>query len=189
MAKVSRTERFEKFEDVLVIISDVTSLCDEKLVKKAMQIRVICMPNMMFEADYVEAYEPVSLETRFVLDNEDNQLNTHVYNEQRLVFRKGNEALKLFNVQNTLDDKVTDTELVVEADHIYRWTDKEEGCKLCRIHTFMMDEEPKIRGWHLRETEDFLRLEAPDHTDVLDFKFTENGFAVRRNGNTKCWTL
>ncbi len=189
MAKVSRTERFEKFEDTLVIVSDVTSLCEEKVVKKAMQIRVICMPNMMFEADYVEAYEPVSLETRFVLDNEDNQLNTHVYNEQKLVFRKGDEALKLFNAQNTVDSKVADTELNVEADHIYGWMDKEQGRKLWRVHTFMMDEESKIRKWHLKETEDFLRLEAPDHTDVLDFKFTENGFAVRRNGNTKCWTL
>ena len=189
MARVSRTERFEKFEDTLVIVSDVTSLCDEKVVKKAMQIRVICMPNMMFEADYVETCEPVSLETRFILNNEDNQLKNNVYHKQKLVFRRGAEALKLFNVQNTIDDKVSDTELVVEADHIYRWTGKEEGCKLCRIHTFMMDEEPKIQGWHLRETEDFLRLEAPDHTDVLDFKFTEDGFAVRRNGKTKCWTV
>lgn len=189
MAKVSRTERFEKFEDTLVIVSDVTSLCDEKLVKKAMQIRVICMPNMMFEADYVETCEPVQMETRFVLNNEDNLLKTNVYNKQKLVFRRGNEALKLFNVQNTIDDKASDTELVVEADYIYRWTDKAEGCKLCRIHTFMMDEEPKIPGWHLREMEDFLRLEAPDHIDVLDFKLTENGFAVRRNGKTKCWTL
>ncbi len=189
MAKVSRTERFEKFEDTLVIVSDVTSLYDEKVVKKAMQIRVICMPNMMFETDYVEAYEPASLETRFVLNNEDNQLKTNVYNKQKLVFRRGAEALKLFNVQNILDDKAMDTELVVEGDHIYRWVDKEEGYKLCRIHTFMMDEEPKIPGWHLRETEDFFRLEAPDHIDVLDFKLTENGFAVRRNGKTKCWTL
>lgn len=189
MARVSRTERFEKFEDTLVIVSDVTSLYEEKVVKKAMQIRVICMPNMMFEADYVETYEPASLETRFILNNEDNQLKTNVYNKQKLVFRRGAEALKLFNVQNTIEDKVSDTELVVEADHIYRWTDKEEGCKLCRIHTFMMDEEPKIPGWHLRETEDFLRLEAPDHMDVLDFKLTDDGFAVRRNGKTKCWTV
>ena len=189
MVKVSRTERFEKFEDTLVIVSDVTSLCEERFVKRAMQIRVICMPNMMFEADYVETNEPTSLETRFILNNEDNQLKTNVYNKQKLVFRRGAEALKLFNVQNIIDDTASDTELVVEANHIYRWADKAEGCKLCRIHTFMMDEEPKIPGWHLRETEDFLRLEAPDHIDVLDFKLTEDGFAVRRNGNTRCWTL
>ncbi len=189
MTKVSRTERFEKFEDTLVIISDVTSFCREKLIKKAIQIRIICMPNMMFEVDYVEANEPVSLETRFVLNNDDHLLKTHVYNQQKLVFRRGEDALKLFNVQNITDDKATDTELVVEADDIYRWTDKETGCKLCRIQTFMMDDEPKIRGWHLRETEDFFRLEAPDHTNVLDFKLTESGFEVRRNGNTKRWSL
>ena len=189
MARVSRTERFETFEDTLVIVSDVTSLYEEKVVKKAMQIRVICMPNMMFEADYVEAAEPISLETRFVMNNEDNQLNTHIYNEQKLVFRRENEALKLFNAQNMVDSRIADTDLIVEAEHIYRWLDKEEGRKLCRVHTFMMDEEPKIKGWHLIEKDEFLRLEAPERANVLDFRFTEAGFEVRRNGVIKSWTL
>lgn len=188
MRKVSRTERFEKFEDTIVIVSDTTSLYKE-VVKKAIQIRVICMPNMMIEADYVEAEEPVQLETRFVLDNEDNQLNTNIYNKQKLVFRKGDEALKLFNVQNTVEGKATDTELNVEAENIYSWIDEETGLKLCRVHTFMMDEEPNIKYWHLKEEGDYLRLEAPDHNDVLDFKFTESEFVLRRNGKTKCWTV
>ena len=39
------------------------------------------------------------------------------------------------------------------------------------------------------QEEDFIRLEAPDHENTLDFKFTEDGFAVRRKGSTGFWKL
>ena len=72
---------------------------------------------------------------------------------------------------------------------IYRWVCKEGGICQHRIHTFMMDEEKYIQKWHMRQVGEFIRLEAPDHVNTLDFKFTDNEFAVRRNDVTGVWEL
>lgn len=207
---VNNLQVFETFQDTWVVVSDAAELYGNKLVEKAVRIWVFCMPNMMFVADYVVAKEQLKLETNFVLNNEDNKLKTNVYNAHRLVFRRGSEALKLFNPINQVDGKDVETELLFDwtfAHHrygiqpnspgqgkegsglIYRWTCNEEGFVLKRLHTLMMDEEKNIKYWHMRQADDFIRLEAPDHENTLDFKFTEDGFAVRRKGQTKFWSL
>ena len=207
---INKLQVFEAFEDAWIIVSDAVKLYDKEYVEKAVRIWVFTMPNMMFVADYVVGKKPLKLETNFVLNNEDNKLKTNVYNAHRLVFRRGSEALKLFNPFNQVDGENVETELLFDwtfAHHrygiqpnsqgqakegsglIYRWTTNAEGYVLKRIHTLMMDEEKNIKYWHLREADDFIRLEAPDHENTLDFKFTENGFSVRRKGQTKAWEL
>ena len=201
---------FECFQDTLILVSDVAKLYESTKVEMAVRIWVICMPNMMFVADYILAKIPLCLETNFVLNNEDNKLLTHVYNTQRLVLRRGAEAMKLFMVLNSTDGKDTQTELVSDwtfAHHhssrqpnspeqvkegsgqIYRWTCKEKGLEHRRVHSLMFDEEKNIKWWHMIQEDDFIRLEAPDHENTLDFKFTEDGFAVRRKGSTGFWKL
>ena len=207
---INHLQVFEAFQDAWVAVSDAAALYAGDIVEKAIRIWVFCMPNMMFVADYVVSKEPLKLETSFVLNNEDNQLKTNVYNAHRLVFRRGTEALKLFNPMNLVDGKVVETELAYDwtyAHHqygiqpnspgqgkegsglIYRWTCGLEGRMLHRLHTFMMDEEKHIKYWHMKQVDDFIRLEAPDHENVLNFKFTEEGFAVCRKGQTKQWSL
>ena len=207
---VNELQVFEAFEDAWIIVSDAAKLYDKGCVEKAVRIWVFTMPNMMFVADYVVGKKPLKLETNFVLNNEDNKLKTNVYNAHRLVFRRGTEALKLFNPLNQVDGENVETELLFDwtfvhhrygiqpnsqgqakegSGLIYRWTTNAEGYVLKRIHTLMMDEEKNIKYWHLREADDFIRLEAPDHENTLDFKFTENGFSVRRKGQTKAWEL
>lgn len=201
---------FERFQDVWIIVSDAVKLYDTSIVEKAVRIWVVCMPNMMFVADYVVSKEPVRLETSFVLNNEDNKLRTNVHDTYRLVFRRGLEAMKLFHALNIVDGKESQAELVYDwtfAHHrassqpnqpgqakegsglIYRWVGKEEGHIHNRLHTFMMDEENRIQKWHMRKPDDFIRLEAPDLINTLDFKFTEEGFAVRRNNQVGFWSL
>ena len=205
---INRLQVFEAFQDGWIVASDAAKLYDS--MDQAVRIWVFCMPGMMFVADYVVSGEPLQLHTSFVMNNEDNKLKTNVYNAHRLVFRRGTEAMKLFNPLNLVDGREVETELAYDwtyAHHrygiqpnspgqgkegsglIYRWTCKEEGTELRRLHTLMMDEEKNIKYWHLRQADDFFRLEAPDHEDTLDFKFTEDGFAVRRKGQTKQWSL
>lgn len=183
---------------------------DRGPVKKAIRIWVICMPHMMFVADYVVSEEPLGLETNFVMNNEDNRLKTNVYNAHRLVFRRGSEAMKLFNGLNLVDGREVETMLSFDwtcvhhrygiqpnspgqgkegSGLIYRWSSPGEGLVHQRVHTLMMDEEKNIKYWHMRQADDFIRLEAPDHEDTLDFRFTKEGFAVRRKGQIRCWSL
>ncbi len=206
---VNKLQVFEEFQDVLILASDAAGLYDT-IIEKAVRIWVICMPNMMFVADYVVSNAPVRMDTNFVLNNEDNGLKTNVYNAHRLVFRRGTEAMKLFNPLNLVDGREAETELAFDwtyAHHrygiqpnapgqgkegsglIYRWTCKEQGKVLHRLHTLMVDEEKYIKYWHMKQAEEFIRLEAPDHGNVLDFKFTGDGFAVRRNGQVRNWSL
>lgn len=201
---------FEQFQDAWVVVSDAAMLYDPAVIGKAVRIWVMCMPNMLFVADYVVSKEPIRMETSFVMNNEDACLRTNVHDTHRLVFRRGLEAMKMFNVLNMVDGKEIPTELAYDwtfAHHrassqpnqpgqakegsglIYRWTCGTEGTELYRLHTFMMDEEKYIQKWHMRQTEEFIRLEAPDHVNTLDFRFTEEGFAVRRNGVTSFWEL
>ena len=201
---------FERFEDAWVVVSDAAKLYDKTVIEKAIRIWVVCMPNMLFVADYVVSKEPIRIETSFVVNNEDARLRTNVHDTHRLVFRRGTEAMKMFNVLNLVDGKEVLTELAYDwtfAHHrassepnqpgqakegsglIYRWGCKEGGICQHRIHTFMMDEEKYIQKWHMRQVGEFIRLEAPDHVNTLDFKFTDNGFAVRRNDVTGVWEL
>lgn len=206
--RINKLQIYEAFEDARIVVSDAAELYEN--VKKAVRIWVFCMPGMMFMADYVVSEEPLQLSTSFVMNNEDNKLKTNVYNAHRLVFRRGTEALKLFNPLNLVDGKEVETELEYDwtyAHHrygiqpnssgqgkegsglIYRWICNQGGNELRRLHTLMMDEEKNIKYWHLRQVDDFFRLEAPDHEDTLDFRFTEEGFTVRRKGQTKHWSL
>lgn len=193
----------ESFEDVFILVSDAAFLYNNTVVEKAARIWVVCNPNMMFVADYVASKQPVRLDTKFTINNEGNAVNINVYNQHRLVLRKGKEALKLFLALNCVDGETTETTLAVGSDYtdphsesceasqesasIYGWTCDRAGCVHQRIHTFMMDAEKEIKFWHLRQTDEFVRLEAPDHENTLDFRFTEDGFSVRRNGRTRCW--
>lgn len=193
----------ESFEDVLILVSDAAFLYNNTVVEKAARIWVVCNPNMMFVADYVASKQPVRLDTKFTINHEGNTVNINVYNQHRLVLRKGKEALKLFQALNCVDGKAVETTLCLGSNcedprresceaspksaSVYGWTCDRAGCVHQRIHTFMMDAEREIKFWHLRQTDEFVRLEAPDHENTLDFRFTEDGFFVRRNGRTRHW--
>ena len=201
---------FENFQDTWVVASDGAKLYEGDLVKKAVRIWVLCLPGMMFVADYVLSEEPLRLSSGFVMNNEDNRLNAHIYNPSRLVFRRGAEAVKLFLAKHVVDKAEADSELSFDwtfvhrrytiqpngpeqgregSGLIYRWTGKTEGREQYRIHGLMMDREEMIKEWHMREEGGFIRLEAPDHENTLDFQFTPEGFAVRRHGLTGYWVL
>ena len=192
----------ESFEDVCILVSDTASLYKDTVVEKAARIWVVCSPHMMFVADYIVSRQPVRLDTSFFINNSGNGLTVNVYNQHRLVLRRSKEALKLFQALNYVDDKEAETTLVcksVSAEQhgdlceasresaIYGWTCDQTGCVHQRIYTFMMDAEKEIKFWHMRQADEFIRLEAPDHENTLDFRFTKDGFYVRRNGRTRCW--
>lgn len=192
----------ESFEDVCILVSDIASLYKDTVVEKAARIWVVCSPHMIFAADIIVSAEPVRLDTAFFVNNSGNGLTVNVYNQHRLVLRRGTEALKLFQALNYVDDKEAETTLVCKSAYaeqpgdrceasresaIYGWTCDRTGCVHQRVCTFMMDAEKKIKSWHMRQVDGFIRLEAPDHENTLDFRFTKGGFSVRRNGRTGCW--
>ena len=185
---LNKLQIFESFKDTWIVASDAAGLYDSEVVEKAVRIWVICMPNIMFVADYVVAKEPLSLETSFVVNNEDAKLFTMVHSAQDLEFRRGSEVLRLCNTVNLVDGIEIPTELVYDwtfAHHrsssqpnqpgqakegsglIYRFHCGQEGKELHRVQRFVMNE----------------------GDEDLDFKFVKNGFEVQRKNEVSFFHL
>ena len=200
---------YGRFRDVTVIASDAAGLY-EKEVHRAVRVWISCMPGMLFVADWAGAKEPFRLVSRFVMNNRDNRLRTHVYNNHRLVFRRGEEALKLFEAYSDTDGMETDTELSFDyscmhdsyhsspnqcgqgkegSGLIYLWSSVQEGYRQRRIQALMYDKEKMIKGWHMWKEDGCICLEAPDRENKLEFWFEEDGFCVRRGGEQRLFRL
>ena len=187
--------------DVLVVASDMAGLYDD-IIRKAARFWIMKLPHMLFVIDIVEAEEPVGLCSHFVGNNRNNELKVHIYNPHRLVFRRGEEALKLFEIYSETDGRISDTNLEFDWTYVhdyyhplpnqagqgkegsgltYLWKSAEEGKKQIRIHSLAMEREADIKKWHVRTRDDgFIRIESPDPAEYLDVKTTGDEIVIRQ---------
>ncbi|NLC45216.1 MAG: hypothetical protein GX783_13160 [Clostridiales bacterium] len=187
--------------DVIVVASDMAKLYGD-IIKKASRFWIMKLPHMMFVIDVVEADEPVGLCSHFVVNNRNNELNANIYSPNRLVFRRGEEALKLFEIYSETDGQKSDTSLEYDWTYVhdfyhplpnqigqgkegsgltYLWKSKNEGKKQIRIHTLAMDREIHIKKWHVIVREDgFIRIESPDPNEYLDVSIQGDEIIIRQ---------
>lgn len=190
----------EVIGDVQIIASDATNLYPSEITR-AIRIWVYRLPNMIFVGDVISSQEPVVLSSQFNLNNRDNKLNVHVYNEHRLVCRRGLEAIKLFEAYSEVNQQACPSQLHFGWNYVhdfyhplpnqagqgkegssltYFWKSPMAGTEHVRVHTIAADCEDRIKGWHVFQMEDgFIRIESPSHQEYLDFKLTSHGFEVK----------
>ncbi len=188
------------WKSVQIVASDATRLYGDPITK-AVRVWIMKLPHEMFVVDMVTASEPVVLCTHFCANNRDNGLSVHQKTQDRLVLRRGGQALKLFNAYSGTDGRATETRLTFDwtAMHDYyhplpnqggqgkegsvcryQW-DGPEGKEQIRIHTFLMDDSQAVKGWHVYYTQDsFVRMESPDRNRFLDAK-VEMGRVILRD--------
>ena len=163
--------------------------------KRAVRYCFGLLPHMLFLVDTVSSAEPLRQNSEFLLENAGGGLNVHIYNPHRLVFRQGKTALKLFDFASFADGQPEDAALHIggreileesefSPDSAFRfcWQGHRAGRELVRIHTFALDAEEKIRGWHVLETPDgFYRIEPPSKAGALELKLEKNAFLLRHD--------
>lgn len=185
--------------NVQIIVSDASGLYKSP-VNKAVRIWVMKLPHMIFTADLVEAKEPVSVCTHFCVNNRDGKLKLHRASDQRLVFRRGGRALKLFEAYSETDGEEKPSRYSFDwtAMHDYyhplenqegqgkegsvcrySW-DGEEGYRHIRIHTFVTDDDETIVRWHVYRTDDgFVRIEEPCRDKWTEIRVTQERLEIR----------
>lgn len=193
--------RNEIIGDIQVIASDMTDVYKyDGHIKQAVRYWFVKMPNAMFVVDCVESDLPFAMESKYLLDNTDNRLDARVFSTERIVFRKGNAALKLFNVFTATDGEKSEDEFLFDwsfthkyyhpepnrdgqgkegSGLIYRWKNKKQGLSQLRITSFAFDEESNILGWHVDDTEDgFINISSPQNASYLKIKYNNRKIMI-----------
>lgn len=187
------------WKNVQLTASDAAGLYDDTI-QKAVRIWIMDLPYRMFVIDVVEASVPVSLCTHFCANNRDNALRVHRATPQRLVLRRGGQALKLFEAYSETDGREVKSEFHFDwtaMHNYYHPLENQEGqgregsvCrylwegaagrKHLRIHTLVMDGDREIVGWHVYPVENgYIRITSPGDTNYLDAKVTDNSVMLR----------
>lgn len=196
--------------DMYVVISDGTKLYGGE-VEKSVRAYFIKMPHMLAVVDYVLADEPVKLKVNFTLDNRENDLKVHIFNNERIVFRKGQSAAKLFSMYAAVDGKECGSSLSFGWGYAhdyyhpepnskgqgkegsglcYQWEARQEGKTNLMVHTVCFDKEEAIRGWHVTKNENQIHLESPDKSDFFDLKIEGCTLILKQaNGQTDRFLL
>lgn len=187
------------WDHVRLIASDMAGLYD-KQVEKAVRVWVMNLPHQMLTADIVKTGEDMSLCTHFNANNRDNALKVHKYSDQRLVLRRGGQALKLFEVFSSTDGERKPARLSLDwtamhdyyhplpnqagqgregSVNRYHWEDT-PGKEHIRIHTYVMDTSEEIVHWHVYLLADgFVRMENPSGNAWIDVKADMDQVVVR----------
>jgi hypothetical protein len=89
-------------EGISVIASDAAKVYGGP-VKRAERTWITVFPNILFIVDRIEASEPVKVRTHFVLNNRDNKLKMIRIANNKLIFKRNNTAVKLFQTMSVSD--------------------------------------------------------------------------------------
>ena len=140
-------------------------------VEKAIRVWILDLPHQMVTVDIVKTKEDCTLCTNFNVNNLDDTLNIHEYSQQRLVFRRGGQGFKLFELLSLTDGvPVSATLNHAQVGPIvgYSWEDLPGKAHL-RVHTYSMDTSENIPQWHVKLLENnAIRMEYPRAEDWWD---------------------
>lgn len=141
-------------------------------------------PHLVLIIDEVVACEPVSVESRFVINNRDGQLKVNQATDTRTVIRRNDVAAKFFLLDAETDGEVSSWPITQEYSVLHDVYDPlpnaqgqgKEGSGLNLVATtplgrrhralwsIIVDAESAIRSWHLDRTPDGLQLGHPDRS-------------------------
>ncbi|MDW7655685.1 MAG: heparinase II/III family protein [Bacillota bacterium] len=175
---------------------------------KAERMIVSVLPNALFIIDTIEADEPVRVEENFLLNNRDNKLKLHVASDTRLVFRRGQAAIKLIQ---TSAEPATQFSLgwgyVHDAFHplpnqngqgkegsglIFTHTSAIAARKHVLVYAIPMAAEAAIKQWHVNTPEPGVsEIESPAGDDQyrVCIKLSEEGVLVSDSKANKEWRV
>lgn len=169
---------------VHVIRSDCAEIYGDPIIK-AERTWIAVMPHILFVVDRLEARTPVKVQSHFVLNNRDNRLKVNVAADNKLVLRRGEAAMKFFlldarSAEGKSPFRLTrDWGYIHDCYHpqpnqkgqgkegsglIFRYEMEGPQVNHTMVYAVAMDQEPLIKGWHLKVLEDGRYfVEPPGH--------------------------
>jgi len=147
--------------------------------KRAERVWITAFPHAMFLIDRVETDIPMQMTSHFVINNSDNGLTAKVKDSVRLVFRRGQGAIKFF----TFSDESMELKHSVHDNPMPDPSGQDRACSVeifdyvtdfatshLIIHPFILQETNEIVHWHIKNYE-------------------PNVYRILNNGNTHSWIL
>jgi hypothetical protein len=192
--------RFLETSGSITAVSSDAANAYGPLIKKAERLLVSVLPHALFIIDSIEADTPIKTQANFVVNNRDNKLKYHIAASTKLVLRRNNAAVKLFQSfsRPACDFSFSWTSLH-ECYHslpnhlgqgkegsgmIFTQTSAEFAESHRMVYVILMAEESEIKDWHIfAEEPRVFEVEAPQGLFRVRFKEEPSGFTVT-NGET-----
>ncbi|MFE1440193.1 heparinase II/III family protein [Streptomyces sp. NPDC058739] len=155
-------------------------------VTRARRTWITLLPHIVLVVDDVVGTAPVSVATRFLLNDRDHALRVNQATGQRLVLRRGAAAAKFFLLLAEEDGRqVSPTfqrswSAVHDIYHpqpnaptqgregsgvVYSVTTEQPTTRHRAVYSIVLDADSEIRGWHVHiEESGFVAIERPDGT-------------------------
>lgn len=150
--------------------------------KRAERVWITAFPHAMFMIDRVETDIPMKMTSHFVINNRDNELTSKMKDSVRLVFRRGQGAIKFFTfADESMELKhywghIHDNSMPNPSEQdgegsaeIFDYV-TDFGTSHLIIHPFVLQETNEIVRWHIKNYE-------------------PNVYRILNNGNTHAWIL
>ncbi|MDF2938092.1 MAG: hypothetical protein K0Q90_3465 [Paenibacillaceae bacterium] len=156
-----------------VIRADCAELYGDPVIK-AERTWIAVMPHILFVVDRLEARTPVQVQSHFVLNNRDNRLKVNEAAENKLVLRRGDAAMKFFLLNADSEAENNPCRLTRHWGYmhdcyhpqpnqkgqgkegsalIFRYETEVPHVNHTMVYAIAMDQEPQIKGWHLKVPE------------------------------------
>ncbi|ASN22038.1 heparinase II/III domain-containing protein [Arthrobacter sp. YN] len=160
-----------------------------KPITRAQRTWITWLPHVVIIVDDIETSQPMVVNSQFVLNNRDNKLRTNRATDTRLVFRRGDSAVKFFQLSSETDGVASaapvETQLTALHDvydphpnapgqgkegsgHVHSFPTATAGTRHRAVYIIIMDHDSQIQNWHAyAQADGTVELGLPDHTKVL----------------------
>ena len=186
-----------------VLAIDTTDAYGEEVLL-ARRAFVSVLPNAVFVIDVARTAQPLKMRTHFPLNNRDGALKVHRADEQRYVFRRNGEAMKLFECAAYVDGKALPSRMQFDwgychrnyhplantqgqakegSAEIYNWVDAQAGKTHMRVCAIAADRDERIKGWHIKaEANGDWYIESPEREKVLKLRVWSEHVYLEQDG-------
>ncbi len=178
---VKRQGRFllaARKDEVMVLGNDAAEAYG-KLITEFTRFSILCGENVVFVVDRIASAVPVTTNWNWLLNNRDGELEFKNPESDRIVVRRGNAGMKLFNLCSGTRPGGVLYGYIHDAYHplpnkpgegapgsgmLFRWSEKEPAAALRTVvHAISVDEYGPVARWHLRKESDLIcAMEGPD---------------------------
>ncbi len=203
----------ERIDDVAVFANNAGDLYDGS-VSKFERCVIMAGEHAFFIVDRIETKEEMCTEWNWLLNNRDGELEFKVIYPDRLVARRGNAGMKLFNLSGNAQLNGPMYAHVHDAYHplpqqpgegapgsgmLFNWTEKTPAKTRCAIYAIVVDEYGIVTGWHMQQKdENTCSLEGPasccrwtlsvaDNLMTIEEEISERKYSITINNGT--WSL
>jgi hypothetical protein len=157
-----------------VIASDAAGLYGAPI-ESFVRVWLLLGEHVLFVVDSIMSARPVRTTWNWLLNNRDGGLDLKIVQPDRLVARRGDAGMKLFHLgggalQGPIYAHVHDayhplpnqaSEGKPGSGMLMRWSESAAQAERTVLHAIAVDDYGAVAGWHLRQNEKGVGLEAP----------------------------